>query len=77
MIPFTQGTYSFATDTLYLLEGSTVIVIASQTYHWMGARLVLHKYDGLLETPFGRLLQALNVIIMIFLEKSMDELPEP
>jgi hypothetical protein len=43
----------------------------------MGVRFVLHKYDGLLETPFGRLLQALNVIIMIFLEKSMDELPEP
>jgi len=54
-----------------------VIVIASQTYHWMGARLVLHKYDGLLETPFGMLLQALNVKIMIFLEKLMDELPEP
>ena len=76
MMPYTQGTYSFATDR-YPLKGSAVIVIASRTYHWMGVRFVLHKYDGLLETPFGRLLQALNVIIMIFLEKSMDELPEP
>jgi hypothetical protein len=59
------------------MERRAVIFLRIGAYHWIGLRLVLHKYVGLLETPIGMLLHALNVIIMIFLEKSTDELPEP